>query len=165
MELRRVGRWQWLTGLAGLVLLIDLWLPWFGAGGLTATAWESFAFIDLILALTGLGAIALVLVTASHNAAALSKRFAAVLMWLAIVAALLVIYRLLKLPDADITLTGGATEVARKSGLVIGAITTVALAVFARLSARDARSPGPLREHPHAETLPPAQAEESRRRV
>jgi hypothetical protein len=158
MDLRRVGTWQWLTGLAGLVLLVDLWLPWFGAGGLTANAWQSFAFIDLILALTALGAIGLVFVTARSSAAALPKRYAGILMWLAVVGALLAIYRLLKLPDADITLTGGAIEIARKAGLVIGILAAIAVAVFAWRSARDARFPGPLREHPHAESLPPAEA-------
>jgi hypothetical protein len=165
MNLQRVGTWQWLTGLAGLVLLVDLWLPWFGAGGVTGTAWESFAFIDLILALTGLAALALVLVTASQPAAALPKRFAAVVMWLAIVASLFTLYRLLKLPDADIALIGGADEVVRKAGVFIGLIAAIATAVFAWRAAHDARFPGPLREHPHAETLPPPAAEESRRRV
>src|SRR3954466_3369014 len=139
MDLRRVGTWQWLTGLAGLVLLIDLWLPWFGAGGLTANAWETLTFIDLILALTGLGAIALVVVTATQRAAALPKRFAAVLMWLAIVGALLVFYPLLKTPEADITLTGGGIDVTRKVGVWIGLLAASATAVFAWRSARDAR--------------------------
>jgi hypothetical protein len=165
MDLQRVGTWQWLTGLAGLVLLVSLWLPWFGAGGVTANAWESFAFIDLILALTGLAAIALVLVTASQPAAALPKRFAAVVMWLAIVASLFALYRMLKLPDADITLLGGADKVERKAGLFIGLLAAIATAVLASRAARDARFPGPLREHPQVETLPPPAAEESRRRV
>jgi hypothetical protein len=156
MDLQRVGKWQWLTGLAGLVLLISLWLPWFGALGLTANAWETLSFIDLICALTGLGAIALIVVTATQSAAALPKRFAAIVMWLAIVAALLVLYRLLKPPEADVTLTGGGSDVVRKVGVWIGLLAAIATAVFARFSARDARFPGPLREHPHAETLPPA---------
>jgi hypothetical protein len=165
MDLRRVGTWQWLTGLAGLVLLIDLWLPWFGAGGLTANAWETLTFIDLILALTGLGAIALVVVTATSRAAALPKRFAAVLMWLAIVGALLALFRLLKPPEADITLTGGGIDVIRQAGVWIGLVAAAATAFFAYRSARDARFPGPLREHPRVDPLPPAAAEESRRRV
>jgi hypothetical protein len=148
MDLRRVGTWQWLTGLAGLVLLIDLWLPWFGAGGLTANAWESFAFIDLILAVTGLWAIALVIVTARRSAAALPKLLARWLVWLAIVGALLTLYRLLKLPDVDVALTGGATEVTRKAGLFIGLLAVIGVAVFAALVSRDPRFPGPLRERP-----------------
>ena len=164
MDLRRVGKWQWLTGLMGLVLFIDLFLPWFGAGGLTATAWQSFAFIDLLLALTALAAMALVIVTATQSAAALPKRYAGVLRWFGLACTLLVIYRLLKLPDADITLTGGATEITRKVGLVLGAIVALALTVFAWLSAKDARFPGPLREHPQVETLPPPTAEEPARR-
>jgi hypothetical protein len=165
VDLQRVGKWQWLTGAAGLVLLIALWLPWFGALGLTATAWESLSFIDLIAALTGLGAIALVVVTATQSAAALPKRFAAILMWLAIVAALLILFRLLKPPETDITLTGGGADVTRKIGVWIGLLAAIATAVFAHRSARDARFPGPLREHPQVETLPPPTAEESQRRV
>src|SRR3954469_21627051 len=118
MDLRRVGTWQWLTGLSGLVLFVSLFLPWYGAGGLTGNAWESFAYVDLILALTGLAAIALVVVTARSRAAAVPLTMAGWLRWLALVAALLAIYRVLKLPNADVTLTGGATEVTRKAGLV-----------------------------------------------
>jgi hypothetical protein len=148
MDLRRVGVWQWLTGLAGVVLLVDLWLPWFGAGGLTANAWESFVFIDLILALTGLWAIALVLVTAGRSAAALPKLLARWLVWLAIVAALLTFYRLLRLPDADIVLTGGGIDVTRKAGVWIGLLASIGVAVFAWRAWRDTRFPGPLRDVP-----------------
>jgi hypothetical protein len=165
VDLRRVGRWQWLTGLAGLVLLVSLWLPWYGASGLTANAWESFAYIDLLLALTALGAIALVVVNAMAPAAAVPKTVAGWLRWLALVAALLAIYRVLKMPNADVTLTGGSMEVTRKAGAFIGALAAVAVTVFSWLSARDARFPGPLRMHPDKETLPPPTAEPSRRDV
>jgi hypothetical protein len=30
MDLRRVRVWEWLTGLAGLALLVSLFLPWYG---------------------------------------------------------------------------------------------------------------------------------------
>jgi hypothetical protein len=163
VDLRRVGVWQWLTGLAGIVLLLSLWLPWYGAAGLTANAWEAFTFVDLVLALTALAAIALVLVTATQRAAAFPRFWSRCLTWLALAAAVLAVARLINVPGVDTILAGGAADITRKPGAFVGALAAIAVMVFAWRSKADTRFPGPLRTHPDVETLPPPTAERTQR--
>src|SRR3954451_22757166 len=120
MDFGRVRTWDWLTALAGLVLFVGLFMPWYGVGGLTANAWESFAFIDLILALAALSAIAVVLVSAFSRAEAVPKLLAAWTFWVALVGAILAVFRVIKRPAADIALTGGTAHVTREWGLFVG---------------------------------------------
>src|SRR4051794_17246555 len=116
MDFRRVRTWEWLTALAGLVLLISLWLPWYGVVGLNASGWQAFTFVDLLLALTALAAIALVPVTASQPAAAFPRLWATCLFWLALLAAIFAVARLINVPGVDTTLAGGAADITRKAG-------------------------------------------------
>src|SRR4051812_19426052 len=66
----RLGQGELIAGIAGLVLLIDLWFKWYGVkvsggGGLLkgfsigvpATAWQSFGLTDIILSLVALPAM------------------------------------------------------------------------------------------------------------
>src|SRR3954454_13772642 len=66
----RLNTGELIAGIAGLVLLIDLWFKWYGVkvsggGGLlkgfsigvSANSWESFGLIDIILFLVALIAI------------------------------------------------------------------------------------------------------------
>src|SRR4051794_16058300 len=117
MDLRRVRVWEWLTGLAGLVLLVSLFLPWYGTGGETASGWESFAVVDIVLAIAALGAIALPLLAAAQRTAAVPQAMTALLMPFALVAALLALIRVLNLP-------GDASD--REVGVWVGAIAAVA---------------------------------------
>ena len=165
MDLRRVRAWDWLTGLAGLVALVSLWLPWYGAGGLTANAWEVFTFVDLILALAGLAGIALVVVTATQRAARVAQIVAACALWIGLVAPILAVIRLISVPDADITLTGGSAHITREAGAFIGTVAAIALTAFAWRARRDTSFAGPLRTHPTGETLPPPAAEPARHDV
>src|SRR4051812_9258018 len=108
MDLRRAGAWDWLTGLAGVVLIVDLWLPWYGAAGLTANAWEAFTYVDLLLALAGLSAIALVVVTAAAPAAAIPRIMNTCVLWLGVAASVFAVIRLINVPGVDTILAGGA---------------------------------------------------------
>jgi hypothetical protein len=159
MDLQRVSKWQWLAALAGVVLLVSLWLPWYGTVGLTANAWEAFTYVDLVLALAGLVAIALVPVTASQRAAAGPRLFASVLFWLALAAAILAVIRLINVPGVDTILAGGGADIKREAGGFVGAAAAIAVVVFAWLSRRDTSFPGPLRTHPDVERLPSPTAE------
>jgi hypothetical protein len=164
MDLRRVSVWEWLTGLAGLVLLVSLWLPWYGVVGLTANAWVAFTYVDLILALAALGAILLPIVTATQSAAAFPRLWARWLFWLALVAAIFAVIRLINVPGVDTLLAGGAADITRKAGGFIGAAAAIAIVVFDWRAKRDTSFPGPLREHPTIDTLPPPTAEQAPRR-
>ena len=145
MDFRRGRAWDLLTGLAGLVLFVDLFMPWYGAGGLTANAWESFALIDLILALAALLAIAVVLVSAFSRAEAVPKLVASWTFWVALVAAILAVFRVIKRPAVDIVLNGGAAHVTRDWGLFVGAVVAIVLVWLAWRARQDMSAVRPLR--------------------
>jgi hypothetical protein len=163
MDFRRVRAWDWLTALVGVVLLVDLFLPWYGAAGLTANAWEAFSYVDLLMALAGLAAIALVIVTATQRAAALPRLMTAGVFWVAVAAAVFAVIRLINVPGVDTILAGGGADITRKAGAFIGVVASLALVFFAWRAKRDPTFPGPLREHPTVDTLPPPTAEGARR--
>ena len=68
MDLRRLHVGEWIAALAGLVLLVSLFLPWYGEPN--TTAWEALAVNDLLLAVFALFAVALLIVTAIQPAPA-----------------------------------------------------------------------------------------------
>src|SRR5919112_3957000 len=167
MDLRRVRRWEWLTGLAGLVLLVSLFLPWYGlefhdVGGLsfstseTANAWESFAVVDVVMAIAALGAIALPIVTSMQRTAAVPQATTALLMPFAIAAAIVALVRLLNVPDetsvyANLPLEnarvpiGAAIDVTREVGAWLGALAAVAVFFLDARSMGDPRTPHAMR--------------------
>jgi|tagenome__1003787_1003787.scaffolds.fasta_scaffold18926791_1 hypothetical protein len=147
MDFRRVRAWDWLAALAGLVLFVDLFMPWYGVGGLTASAWESFAYIDLILALAALLAIAVVIVSAFSRAEAAAKLVASWTFWVALVAALLAVFRVIKRPAVDIVLNGSAAHVTREWGLFVGVLVAIALVWLAWRARQDMTSSRPLRAY------------------
>jgi hypothetical protein len=108
-----VLRRGWVAGLAGLALLISMWLPWFGDQGraessgaadlaeqleaagvsLTANAWEAFALIDVVLfatALAGLGLAAVAILGIRDERAVLARR---VTLALGLLSVVLILYR------------------------------------------------------------------------
>ncbi|MEA2407235.1 MAG: hypothetical protein QOE69_1354 [Thermoleophilaceae bacterium] len=124
MDLRRLRVGEWLVGVAGLALLIALFLPWYEGGvegtyftrdigadrgwtmyaplaaaGGSLTGWQSLGALDVILALLALAAIAVPVVTATHRVPALPLAFESLLTLAAFVATLLVLFRVLNLPD------------------------------------------------------------------
>ena len=165
MDLRRVRASDWLTALVGLLLFVDLFLPWYGAAGETANAWLAFSYVDLLLALAALAAMALVVVTASQPAARIPQIMTTAVFWLAVAAAIFAVLRLINVPGVDTILAGGGADVTRKAGAFIGVVASIALVVFALRAKRDPSFPGPLRTHPDVETLPPPSEPAARRDV
>jgi hypothetical protein len=113
VDLRRVRTWEWFTGAAGLVLLISLFLPWYGIGvdvpsasaafrsSGSANAFESFAVIDMILVLAALIAIALPIVTAMQRTIAVPQTLSAFVVWIGLIASILALFRLLSPPGVN----------------------------------------------------------------
>ena len=137
--------WDWLTGLAGLVLFVSLFLPWYGAGGTDATAWEAFTVIDVVLAIAALSAIALVVVATAQRTAALSQSVAAFVMLLAVPAAILAVVRLLNLPGDGLS---------REAGVWIGTAAALGLCAFCYRSVADTRFPRAMRPRLDVEVVP-----------
>jgi len=133
MSLHRLRPADWITGVSGLVLLVALFLPWYGADGADVSGWSAFAVVDLWLALTALGALAVLTLTAMRDSPTVPVA-ADVLTWtVAVVAVLLVVLRLLALP-------GEATE--REWGSLLGALAVLGVCSGAWWAFRDESAPG-----------------------
>jgi hypothetical protein len=154
MDLRRLRAGEWIAGLAGLLLLVSLFLPWYSSP--EATGWEALAVNDVLLAAAALFAIVTLLVTAGQPVPAVPIFLDALMALAGIIASLLVLVRVGFLPgDAD----------SREAGLWAGLAGTLGIAVGGWISMRDQRlsRPGrptdltgrPVAERPEVEVLPP----------
>jgi hypothetical protein len=132
MDLRRLRPGEWLLGGCGLLLLVTLFLPWYGEGDGSATGWQSLGALDVILAFVGLAAIAVPVVTASYRVPAVPLAYESLLALVALVAALLVLFRVLNLPDwAD----------GREWGLWVAFAATIGVFGSGLVAMRDERVP------------------------
>src|SRR4051794_8303124 len=117
MSLHRLRPADWITGVSGLVLLLALFAPWYAGGGADVSGWGAFAVVDLWLGLTALGALAVLVLTALRDSPAVPVA-ADVLTWtVALVAVVLVLFRLLALPGDAVT--------EREWGSVLGALAVL----------------------------------------
>ena len=133
-----------LAGVAGVVLLISLFLPWFGpsamleealreaeevtreAGGrppeapdVTKTAWQAFSFVDLLLALTALAGIRAGVAALARQGGRTMIGATAVTAGLGAMASLLVLYRVIN----------PIGEAGREYGLFVGLFAALGVAV------------------------------------
>lgn len=122
-----------VAGCAGLALLAITFLPWFefeqgGRAPDSATAWQSFGFIDLVLA----AAVALSLITAGlffARAQATSVAASSVTVAIGALGFLLVLYRLIDPP--------GGEDIGRELGAWLGLIATGAVVAGAYLGIQE----------------------------
>ena len=134
MDLRRSRPADWPAGLGGAALLVSLFLPWYGEP--SATGWESFAVLDVILAALALVGIALTLASLTQRTTAVPIAFAAFSILAGIIAALLVLIRLLNLPgDAD----------GREIGPFIALVAALGVFLGGYAASRDQRITGDTR--------------------
>ncbi len=105
-----LSRGKQIAGAAALILFIDMWLSWYGvdlgplssaAGDLdtTATAWQAFDWIDILLLLTVAVTGGWVAGSATGNANAAQLKTAA--LGLAALASVLVLYRIINQPGPN----------------------------------------------------------------
>ena len=126
MDLRRLRAGEWITSLAGLVLLVSLFLPWYDG----ASGWEALSVIDILVALVALVAIGMVPLTASQEVPAIPLAIQALLAIAAKVALILVIIRV-------ISPAGGADD--REAGLWAALASTAVVLIGAWVAMRDER--------------------------
>ena len=144
MDLRRLRVGEWIVGACGLLLLVALFLPWYGDAGptgayfdrdggagwtvyglvpATVTAWEAFTVLDVILALLALLAISVPVVTATHRVPALPLALESLTALFGLVALVLVLIRVLNLPgEADGREIGLWLALAAVLGVTAGAL-------------------------------------------
>ena len=120
------------AGVGGIVLLISLWLPWYGvsvnvsgfSASEDASGWEVFSTIDIILFLVAIAAIALVALKAAGQLPA-DVPVALVLLALGGLAVLLILFRLIDTPaPGDLP---DEIDVSRKLGLFVGLIAAAGI--------------------------------------
>jgi hypothetical protein len=115
MDLRRLRAGEWITGISGAVLIVSLFLPWYhysarangtpsagirlAQGDFDFTGWETLSTIDIVLALIGAAAVALLVVTATQRTVAIPIAWNALLVLAALVVVVLVVVRLLDVPQ------------------------------------------------------------------
>jgi hypothetical protein len=133
MDLRRLRLGEIALAVAGAALLVSLFLPWYGpsdgAGG-SLSGWEALGVIDLVLALIAACAISVMVATAVMRVAAVPIALDALATWLGLVALVLVLVRVLDLPD-------GASG--REAGLWLALAGAAGIFVGAAVSMRDER--------------------------
>lgn len=127
MDLRRLRVGEWIAGLSGVALFVSLFLPWHEVAGgrepIRLTAWEALAINDVILGAVACGAIAMVAVTATQRVAAVPIAFQSLLVLAGLIAVVLVLVRVLWLPDpAETREWGLAVALAAATGITGGAL-------------------------------------------
>jgi hypothetical protein len=143
MDLRRLRVGEWITALSGLVLLISLFLPWYGSEALfardpreTYSAWQSLAVIDVVLALVAAGAVGLAVITAAQRLPAVPLTFNVFLTLAAMLGVVLVLIRAIDLPDI---------AVGRMPALWLGVAGALGVLVGSLVALRDDRRSRPGR--------------------
>jgi hypothetical protein len=159
MASRRPGPGELLAGASGFVLLLAMFLPWFGADSsarlpdsaivvnfsTNASAWEAFAGIDLVLAATALLALALLAIALTRDP---PPQLAVAAAAAAALAALLIVFRLIDPPDVAIGVAPDtAYETGRRIGAFLGLLCTAGIAWGANLAGFGQAAPrrGPVR--------------------
>jgi hypothetical protein len=133
-----------LAGAAGIALLASLFLDWYAPavvfGALDridfgASGWEAFSVLDVVLALLALVPLALVATQATRDSPALPVAFSVFALLAGLLAALLILYRILNQPGPN-----DAVEV--EPGAWVGLAAAAALTAGGWRSLRVEAMPG-----------------------
>ena len=133
MDTSRLSVGDQIAAASGVVLLIALFLPWYGVdvnlggiatGSASASAWEALGFIDILLFLVAVVAIGVPVAKATGS---LPDDVPGPLLVLVAggVGVLLVLFRIVDLPTPDL---GGGVDFSRKFGIFLGLLATVGVA-------------------------------------
>jgi hypothetical protein len=132
MDTSRLTTGDMIAGVGAVVLLISLFLPWYGVSldignvsvSESASGWESLDFIDILLFLISIAAIGVVAARAAGQLPA-EVPGAVVLLGLGGLAVLLVLYRIIDIPADDVP---DEVDLSRKIGVFIALIGAAAVA-------------------------------------
>jgi hypothetical protein len=159
MDLRRLRAGEWIVGAAGVLLLVALFLPWYGEAE-SFTGWQALGVLDVILALLALAAISIPVVTAAYRAPAMPLALQSLVTLVGFGVLVAVIFRVLNVPDV----TSG-----REPGLWVGFLATLGIVAGGLVAIRDERRspPGrhtdltgvPVAGPPEIETIQPPRPE------
>jgi len=122
-----------LGGCAGLGLLAVGFLPWFEPrGGVSADLWESFGFVDVVVAIVIACAVITALFALRGDASGLPIAASSVTLGVAVIAGLLIAVRIINPPGGDAVevelgawlglLAAGAIALASRGGMGAAAV-------------------------------------------
>jgi hypothetical protein len=143
MDLRRLRAGEWVAAASGVALLVSLFLPWYGP---SASAWESLAAIDVLLAFVAASGVLLAIVTAVQRVSAVPIALSALVTISGLFGVLLVLFRVLDIPD-------GAAG--REWALWLGLAGAMGIVAGAFIAMRDEVRPGATRPDITAIPAPP----------
>jgi hypothetical protein len=92
---------EWIAGAGGVALLAAMFLHWYGAGPLEATAWQAFDGLDVMLALLALVPLGLVVTQATRASPSIPVAFSVFTMLAGALAVLLILYRIVNQPGPN----------------------------------------------------------------
>jgi hypothetical protein len=136
LALRRLRAGEWLAAAGGVAMIVALALPWYEVGGETASGYQAFTIIDVLLTLIALLALSLPVLQATRDSPAMPVGAGVLTAAWGFVAIALVLFRLI-----DDPFTGSELRI----GAWIGLAAAVAIEAAAWLSLDDE----------HVDGLPP----------
>lgn len=98
MDLKRVHSMEWLAGVAGLVVLIGLGMPWSG----DSSGYESFSLLKLILEVVAVAAVLIPFVVALNSRVELPIIWELFTSMAAVIGIVVLIARLVLPPDGGL---------------------------------------------------------------
>ena len=141
MDVSKLSQGEKIAGGSGIALILFMFIfDWFGykvAGGFGISgatagrnAWGAFSFIDIVLFITAVAAIALAYTSASGTAVSLPVAMSAIVAGLGILSVVLVLFRIISPPDLSVggISAGDAVDTTRKFGVFLGLIATAGIA-------------------------------------
>jgi hypothetical protein len=122
MDLRKARNGDWIALVSGVVLIVALFLPWYGAGGETASGWEQLSFVDVVLFVCALFGVAQWFFTVQQSTPAMPLAIAGLVAWAGVVATVLTLMRVVDAPADRLGLEFGVfVALAASIGLFTGA--------------------------------------------
>lgn len=136
MDIARLDRGLLIAGGGGLLLLISLFLPWYGvtaslgAGSpsvdVSVSAWDAFSLVDVLLFLVAVLAVAAAALTAAGRLPVLPLPLGRIVLAAGVIALVLVLFRLLNVPGDT---SGPGFDIGREIGPFVALVAAVLIAL------------------------------------
>ncbi len=151
MDTSKVSFGEMIAGVSAIALFVFMLLPWYGVsasfGGVgisdSASAWEAFSFIDILLFLVVAVAIGLVVARAAGAVPELPQPPGLIIAAAGAFAVLLILFRLIVIPDGNVDVDG--VDFSRKIGIFLGLIAAAGI-TFGGWTAMNERASGQFSE-------------------